>query len=121
MQRLVRWLAIPEPATDPVLRAGLAHLWFLTIHPFEDGNGRVARALTDLLLTRMDGASRRFYSVSAQIEAERKSYHLELERAQRGGLDVTRWLGWFVGCVDRAVIAAEATVDAAVARARRWA
>ena len=121
VQRLVHWLTIPEPTTDPVLRAGLAHLWFLTIHPFEDGNGRVARALTDLLLTRMDGASSRFYSVSGQVEAERKSYFLELERAQRGGLDVTRWLGWFVGCVDRAVIAAEATVDAAVARARRWA
>ena len=121
MKRFLRWLEAPAPAEDPVLRAGLAHLHFLTIHPYEDGNGRVARALTDLLLTRADGAGRRFYSVSSQIEAERKNYYLELERAQRGGLDATGWLLWFVGCVDRSVRTAEGLVSSAVERAERWA
>ena len=104
IKRFVRWVESPDRGQDPVLRAGLAHLWFLTIHPFEDGNGRVARALTDLLLTRADGADRRFYSVSAQVEAERKRYYLELERAHaarstpRRGCSGSRaaWSGqWF--------------------------
>lgn len=88
---------------DPVLKAGLAHLWFLTIHPFEDGNGRIGRAIADMALTRADGADQRYYSMSAQIESERREYYLQLERAQRGTTDVTEWMAWFLGCLGRAI------------------
>jgi len=89
----------------------------VTIHPFEDGNGRIARALADLALARADGTKDRFYSMSAQIEAERKVYYAELEAAQRGDLDVTRWLSWFLSCLGRAVEGAEATLGAVLHKA----
>ncbi|MBX3426949.1 MAG: Fic family protein [Pirellulales bacterium] len=88
---------------DPVLKAALAHFWFVTIHPFEDGNGRIARAIADMSLARADGSKDRFYSMSSQIESERKDYYRQLEIAQRGKLDVTAWLDWFVGCLSRAI------------------
>jgi len=106
--------------TDPVLRAGIAHLWFVTIHPFEDGNGRIARAIADLALARADGTKERFYSLSSQFEAERKSYYLELETAQRGELEITRWLEWFLGCLGRAIDGAESTLAAVFRKARTW-
>jgi Fic family protein len=105
---------------DPVLRAGVAHFWFVTIHPFEDGNGRIARAIADMALARADGTGERFYSMSSQIEAERKEYYLRLESGQRGGLDITPWLGWFLGCLDRAIEAAGATLGAVLVKARLW-
>ena len=107
-------------AIDPVLKAGLAHLWFVTIHPFEDGNGRIARAIADMALARADGTSERFYSLSKQIEAERKTYYIQLERQQRGTLDVTVWLDWFLGCLGRAIESAEDTLAAVLYKAEIW-
>lgn len=107
-------------AIDPVLKAGLAHFWFVTIHPFEDGNGRIARAIADLSLARADGTKERFYSMSSQIAAERKTYYQELEIAQRGDLDVTRWLSWFLGCLARAIDASEQLLAAVLRKAELW-
>jgi len=106
--------------TDPVLRAGIAHFHFVTIHPFEDGNGRIARAIADLMLARADGTSERFYSMSAQIEAERKEYYLQLERAQSGKLDITDWLEWFLHCLGRAIEGAEETLSGVLRKAKLW-
>ena len=88
-----------EKKLEPVLKAAIAHFWFVTVHPFEDGNGRIARALTDLLLARADESSQRFYSMSAQIRVERKEYYLVLEKSQKGNLDITPWLDWFFNCL----------------------
>ena len=108
------------PQTDPVLKAALAHFWFVTIHPFEDGNGRIGRAIADLALARADGSGQRFYSMSAQIEVERKEYYLILERCQRGDLDLTPWLQWFLGCLGRAIEGAEGALAAILRKARIW-
>lgn len=105
---------------DPVIKAGVAHFWFVTIHPFEDGNGRIGRAIADLELARADGTAERFYSLSAQIETERKEYYLQLERGQRGGLDVTLWLEWFLGCLGRAITKADETLSGVLQKARVW-
>ncbi|MBI2089290.1 MAG: Fic family protein, partial [Deltaproteobacteria bacterium] len=106
--------------TDPVLRAGLAHLWFVTIHPFEDGNGRIARAIADMALARSEQSSQRFYSMSAQIGIERKTYYDILEKTQKGGLDITPWLEWFLGCLDRAFDGTEDTLSSVLHKARFW-
>ena len=119
MAAFLGWFNAPG-SLDAVLVAGLAHLWFVTIHPFEDGNGRIARAITDLALARSDRTSDRFYSMSSQIEAERKAYYLELESTQRGGLDVTRWLSWFLGCLERSIDRADDTVGAVLRKAAMW-
>ncbi len=105
---------------DPVLKAGIAHFWFVTIHPFEDGNGRIGRAIADLLLARSDGMSERFYSLSSQIEAERKSYYEKLEACQRGGLDITIWLKWFLECFGRAIQGAGDLLEQVLRKARVW-
>ena len=91
-----------------MLKAALAHLWFVTIHPFDDGNGRIARAIADLALARSEQSPKRFYSMSAQIRLERNDYYDILERTQKGTLDVTPWMQWFLGCLDRAFDGAEA-------------
>ncbi|TWT94135.1 Adenosine monophosphate-protein transferase SoFic [Botrimarina colliarenosi] len=119
MKRFLAWLNGPSE-TDPVLRAGLAHFWFVTIHPFEDGNGRIARAVADMMLARADGTKDRFYSMSSQIEAERKDYYRQLELAQRGELDVTGWLGWFVGCLSRAIDSSDERLAGVLNKARLW-
>jgi Fic family protein len=106
--------------TDPILKAGLMHFWFVTIHPFEDGNGRIARAIADMALARADGTSARFYSMSAQIEVERKEYYLQLERQQRGDLDLTIWLDWFLECLASAISRAEVTLRAVIYKAKLW-
>ena len=106
--------------TDPVLRAGLAHLWFVTIHPFDDGNGRIARAIADMALARSEQSSQRFYSMSAQIRIERKTYYEKLERTQKGGLDITPWMEWFLGCLDRAFDGTEETLGSVLHKARFW-
>jgi Fic family protein len=106
--------------TDPVLRAGLAHLWFVTIHPFDDGNGRIARAIADMALARSEQSSQRFYSMSAQIRTERKTYYEMLEKTQGGSLDVTPWLEWFLGCLDRAFDGTEQTLGSVLQKARFW-
>jgi Fic family protein len=120
MARFLEWANAPtgEPA---LIKAGLAHLWFVTLHPFDDGNGRIARAIGDLFLARADGSGpQRFYSLSAQIQRERKDYYDILERTQRRTLDVTDWLAWFLATLERALASAQQTVDAVLARARFW-
>jgi Fic family protein len=104
----------------PVLKAGLAHLWLVTLHPFDDGNGRVARAVGDLLLARADGSPQRFYSLSAQIQRERRNYYDILERTQKGSLDVTAWLRWFLDTLGRAIDTAQLTLDAVLGKTRFW-
>ncbi len=105
---------------DPVLKAGVAHLWFITLHPFEDGNGRIARAIADLTLARSEESPQRFYSLSAQIRLERKTYYDLLERTQKGGLDITAWIEWFLECLGRAIDCAEATLGDVLRKARFW-
>lgn len=105
---------------DPVVKAGLAHLWFVTIHPFEDGNGRMARAVGDMVLARAERSAQRYYSLSAQIQRERKDYYDRLEATQKGDLDVTDWLVWFSACLLRALQGAEETLAAVLAKARFW-
>jgi Fic family protein len=105
---------------DPVLKAGLAHLWFVTIHPFDDGNGRIARAIADLALARSERSPQRFYSMSARIRQDRAAYYDILEVTQRGSMDVTPWLTWFLGCLGRAIEGAQVTLAAVLAKARFW-
>lgn len=119
MARFLAW-ANQEAVEPALIRAGLAHLWFVTLHPFDDGNGRIARAVGDLFLARADGADQRFYSLSAQIQRERKAYYDILERSQQGSLDVTAWLAWFLGALGRAVASAGTTIDGVLAKARFW-
>jgi Fic family protein len=119
MDRFLRWFDANE-GIDPVLKAGVAHLWFVTIHPFDDGNGRIGRAIADMALARAEGIVERFYSMSAQIEAERKEYYLALERSQRGDIRITFWLEWFLGCLDRAISSAETELDGVVKKAEVW-
>lgn len=106
--------------TDSVLRAGIAHFWFVTIHPFEDGNGRVGRAIADQALARADASAQRFYSMSAQIEAEKKQYYDALEESQKGMTDITRWLAWFLGCLGRALQRAEDLAAAIIQKSATW-
>lgn len=108
------------PETDPVIHAGLAHLWFVTIHPFDDGNGRIARAIADMALARSEHSPQRFYSMSTQIRQERNAYYDMLEQTQKGALDVTPWLGWFLGCLDRAFDGAETILHRVFQKARFW-
>ncbi|MBE9550251.1 MAG: Fic family protein [Proteobacteria bacterium] len=105
---------------NPLLKAGLAHLWFITIHPFDDGNGRIARALTDMLLARSEKSTQRFYSMSTQIQVERNDYYTNLEWSQKGGLDVTRWLEWFLGCLLSAIEDAQRVLAEILAKAHFW-
>lgn len=117
--RFLSW-ANEETGEPALIKAALAHLWFITLHPFDDGNGRIARAVGDLFLARADGSPQRFYSLSAQIQHERKAYYDVLERTQKGTLDVTGWLSWFLGTLARAVNSAQTTLDAALVKARFW-
>jgi Fic family protein len=113
------WFEDTTPA-DLVLKSALAHLWFVTIHPFDDGNGRIARAIADMMLARSEGSSQRFYSMSAQIRNERDAYYDILEATQKGELDITRWLAWFLDCLERALEGAEDMLGDVLAKARFW-
>lgn len=119
MKRFITW-ANATDGNDAVLRAGLAHLWFVTIHPFDDGNGRIARAIADWQLARSERSAQRFYSMSAQIRQERRDYYAILETTQRASLDVTPWLAWFLGCLGRAFEGTESTLALVMAKARFW-
>ena len=119
MGAFLRWYNA-DGTLDPVLKAAIAHFWFVTIHPFEDGNGRIARAIADMSLARSDRSSLRFYSMSAQIRAERKEYYEKLERAQKGTSDITDWLAWFLGCLDRSFDHAERSLENVLAKSRFW-
>ena len=117
MAKFLRWFEQPGDA-DPLLAAGLAHLWFVTIHPFDDGNGRIARAIADMTLARSEKTGQRFYSMSAQIRKEHKAYYDTLEWTQKGDLDVTRWQEWFLNCLLRAIEWAQETLSAVLQKAR---
>ena len=119
MQNFLDWFNAP-PDTDPVLKAGLAHLWFVTVHPFDDGNGRIARAIADMALARSEGSPKRFYSMSSQIRKERNDYYDILERTGKGTTDVTGWMLWFVDCLGRAIESAEGNVASILVKARFW-
>lgn len=119
MARFLRWFNGP-PDIDPVLAAAVAHLWFVTIHPFEDGNGRTARAIADMALARSEASPQRFYSMSAQIRLERAAYYHLLEQTQKGGLDTTTWILWFLGCLDRAFDGAEEILASVLRKAEIW-
>ena len=109
-----------KSSNDPVIKAAIAHLWFLTIHPFDDGNGRIARAIADMQLARADGSSYRFYSMSSQIQAKRKEYYEILEKTQKGSMDITPWLKWFLHCLDTAISNADAVVESVLVKTRFW-
>jgi Fic family protein len=119
MHAFIKWFN-GGVAIDAVLKAAVAHLWFVTIHPFEDGNGRIARAIADMALARSEESPRRFYSMSAQIRVERKGYYDVLEATQKGDLDITAWLQWFLACLDRAFDGAEITLASVLRKARFW-
>jgi Fic family protein len=119
MQKMLDWFN-GQTSVDPVIKAGIAHLWFVTIHPFDDGNGRIARAIADMQLARADGTAQRFYSMSAQIQAESKAYYTMLEQTQKGTLDITLWLVWFLECLERALIATGETLAVVLNKAKFW-
>ena len=119
MRSFLRWFEGHDPI-DPVLKAGLAHLWFVTIHPFDDGNGRIARAIADMALARSENSSQRFYSMSAQIRQERNAYYDILEQTQKGTMNITPWMDWFLACLGRAIDGAQVTLSAVLAKARFW-
>lgn len=119
MQRFLTWFNGPGE-TDEVLKAGLAHLWFVAIHPFDDGNGRIARAIADMALARSEESRQRFYSMSAQIRQERNEYYDILEQTQKGSMNVTPWMTWFLACLDRAIAGAQTTLAAVLEKARFW-
>lgn len=119
MSALLSWFNTDQK-DDPLVKAGLAHLWFVTLHPFDDGNGRIARAVGDMAMARADQSPQRFYSLSAQIQRERKDYYDWLERTQKGSLEVTDWLEWFLGCLLRALQGAELTLAAVLTKAGFW-
>jgi Fic family protein len=118
-EQFLSWLNA-DSSEPPLIKAGLGHLWLVTLHPFDDGNGRIARAVGDLLMARADGSPQRFYSLSAQIQRERKAYYDILERTQKGTMDVTAWLLWFFESLHRAVDQAQRTLDAVLLKTRYW-
>jgi len=119
MNYFINWFNT-EMKIDPVLKVAIAHLWFVTIHPFDDGNGRIARAIADMQLARADGTAQRFYSMSAQIRKERNTYYDILEATQKGNLDITRWLDWFLNCLDRSLNATDEILIVVFNKARFW-
>lgn len=119
MQFFLKWIN-EEQSMDLVLKAALAHLWFVTIHPFDDGNGRIGRAIADFLLARSEKSCHRFYSLSQQIQMERKHYYTILEQTQKGTLDVTSWIEWFLGCLERAIQEAFGALETVLGKARFW-
>jgi Fic family protein len=127
MERFLAWFEQPairegdEPSTmGGVLRAAISHLWFVTIHPFDDGNGRIARAITEMALSRSERSSHRFYSMSRQIRAERDAYYAVLEQTQSATMDITVWLTWFLCALNRALVTAEEQLDSALRKAQFW-
>ncbi len=119
MERFIAWVNADD-GTDAVLKAAIAHLWFVSIHPFDDGNGRIARAITDMLLARSERCGKRFYSISTEINRKRKEYYDVLERTQHGNGDITEWVLWFIGCLNDALNAAERGLEAVVVKAEFW-
>lgn len=119
MERFINWFNA-DSDLDPILKASIAHLWFITIHPFDDGNGRIARAITDMQLSKADGVNQRFYSMSAQIKNERKSYYNILEQTQKSDLDITEWIVWFLECLKKAILSSHTIIDKVVRKHQFW-
>jgi Fic family protein len=119
MDRFLKWFNRKD-AIDPVLKAAIAHFWFIIIHPFDDGNGRIARAMTDLMLARADGIKERYYSISAQMLIERKQYYAVLQKVQHSSGDITEWLSWFLHCLKRALLATENTLQKVLRKTEFW-
>lgn len=119
MKRFLDWFNSAQPI-DPVIKSAVAHFWFVTIHPFDDGNGRIARAVADMQLARADGGSQRFYSMSAQIRVERNAYYTTLEKSQKGDMDLTDWLLWYLQCLDRALNATDQTLRNVLMKTKFW-
>jgi len=119
MSRFIKWCNA-SPGVDPVNKSALAHFWFVTIHPFEDGNGRIARAIADMMLARSEKTSQRFYSMSSQIQRERNAYYDVLEHCQKGTLDITEWIKWFLNCLKHTIAASEETLETVLAKAGFW-
>jgi Fic family protein len=119
MENFLKWFDSNEQE-DPLLKAAIAHLWFVTVHPFEDGNGRIGRAIAEMGLARSDGSAQRFYSMSSQILEERKVYYEVLEKTQSGSLEITEWLTWFLGCLDRAIKHSNQITDSALEKESFW-
>jgi len=119
MQAFLTWFN-GSTEMDQVIKSGLAHLWFVTIHPFDDGNGRIARATADMALARSESSPQRFYSMSAQIRQERPAYYDILEATGKGALDITPWMEWFLGCLGRAIDGAQTALRSILAKARFW-
>ncbi|OZA30072.1 MAG: cell filamentation protein Fic [Hydrogenophilales bacterium 17-61-9] len=120
IKQFLHWFEQHSNQLDDVIKAGLAHLWMVTLHPFDDGNGRIARAVGDMALARSEQVPQRFYSLSAQLQQERSDYYDILERTQKGSLDVTEWLLWFLACLQRAIARAEDTLSGVLMKARFW-
>ena len=120
MEAFLTWFEDPKTGMEPLVQAGLAHLYFVTIHPFEDGNGRIARAITEMSLARLEDSGQRFYSMSSQIREERKAYYAILESTQKGGMDVTEWLAWFLDCLARAIDKAGKLTASVLAKEAFW-
>jgi len=123
MKAFLKWLDHSKRGnggTDLVVKSAVAHLWFVTLHPFDDGNGRIARAISDQILARSEQSANRFYSMSSQIREDRKAYYNILESTQKGGLDITQWLEWYLGCLDRAFDGAEITLRKVLQKANFW-
>lgn len=119
MDTFLKWIN-HEQTLDPILKTAIAHFWFVTIHPFDDGNGRIGRAIADLLLARSENSSCRFYSLSAQIQADRKGYYAILEKTQKGSQDITEWIVWFINCLGRAIDKALTTLNATIRKSQIW-
>ena len=120
MDRFLRWFEDPADGTDPVLKAALAHIWFVTVHPFDDGNGRIGRAIADMMLARSEGTGQRCYSMSARLRLERPAYYATLEATQKGDLDITARLAWFLTVLDQALSDADAILAATLRKGRFW-
>lgn len=119
MTKFLKWFNT-APKHDLVLQSALAHFWFVTIHPFDDGNGRIARAIADMLLARSENSAQRFYSMSAQIQLERKAYYDVLEHCQKGNLDITEWLEWYLNCLEHAILSANQMLQVVLTKSRFW-
>lgn len=120
MKAFLTWFETKAAGTEPLIKAGLAHLYFVTVHPFEDGNGRIARAITEMSLARLEDSAQRFYSMSSQIREERKGYYEILESTQKRGMDVTEWLVWFLDCLGRAIDKANELTASVLAKEAFW-
>ncbi|MEK6734915.1 MAG: Fic family protein, partial [Pseudomonadota bacterium] len=119
MQHFIDWINL-ESEIDPVIKAAIAHFWFVTIHPFDDGNGRIARAIADMLLARSENTSKRFYSMSSQIQNERNSYYNVLEKSQKWSLDISIWIEWFLNCLNSAIAQSDEILFAIIIKAKFW-